>query len=260
MKVGLALSGGVIRGSAHIGVVEMLQQAGIPIDVVAGSSAGAIVGTMVCSGMSTAEMRLFALELGWANIARPTLSRRGIITFRPMERLINLRLRYPTFADMKIPFNIVATDLNSGTPYVFREGLVSTAVHASSAIPGVVAPIRIDDMILCDGGVANNCPVNEARRLGADYVIAVDLFAPSRLRFGSLGVWLTSIETLVRSSGGGIYDADCLILPDVAGTPYFDFSKTDEFIAIGRQAASRVIDKIKQDLGKLQKISQEKQR
>ena len=248
MKIGLALSGGVIRGAVHIGVLSALIDADIPIDAVAGASAGAIVGGLYCAGLPLEKMRQFSNEMGWLKIARPMFPGRGFVSFDPLEKLIDEYVDGAQIEDLKTPCSIVATDMNQGQPYVFRSGSLATAVRASSSIPGFVTPVEMDGRILCDGGSSNNCPVDVVREMGVDYVIAVDLFSPSKPKWGPIGMWTTSLETLIRSSGGGIKMADCLITPDLTGQSYFRFSKADEYIELGRQSTLEVIDKIRKEI------------
>lgn len=248
MKVGIALSGGVARGSVHIGVLSALTEAGISIDYVAGSSAGSLVGCLYCAGLLPDKILEIAQKIGWLQIARPIFPGRGFVTFAPLERTLTEILGPVQFDELSIPFAVVTADMNHGEPVIIRSGAVATAVRASSSVPGLVAPVEQDGMLLCDGGVVNNCPVDVVREMGADYVIAVDLFTPSRPKWGPIGMGAASIELMIRSSGGGIKSADCLITPDLAGKSYFSFSRLEEYVALGRQATEPLIEKIKADI------------
>ncbi len=248
MKVGLALSGGVVRGAAHLGVLDVLVEAQIPIDYIAGASAGSIVGSLYAAGKTTDDMRQFMKETGWFKLARLTLNSRGFVSFAPMEKLINQYLDHAQFENLQTPCSIVTTDMSQGVPYVFDSGSVAQAVRASSSIPGFVTPVELNGRLLCDGGASNNCPVDVLRDMGAEYVIAVDIFSPSKPKFGSIGMMITALETMIRQSGGGINQADCLITPDLSGKSYFRFSKIEEYIDLGKQATLPLIDKIKKDI------------
>lgn len=248
-RVGLALGGGVARGYAHLGVLAALQVAGIPIDVVAGTSAGAIMGALYCAGFDLAELQRLALTLHWWDIARPCRPWRGLVTFAPLERWLRARLGDIDIRDLKIPFAVVATDLYKGEPVVFREGKLAPAVRASCSVPGIVAPVARDGMLLCDGGVSDNLPVSAARLLGADFVIGVNLFDPLIARPANLfSTGFAAVETMVRRAGGGLYQADCLINPDLIGATYLRFSRRLDSIEKGRIAAALRVDEIRQAL------------
>ncbi len=176
MRVGLALGGGVARGFAHIGVLMALEEAGIKVEVVTGTSVGSIVGAFVAAGYTCAELREVTRYLSWTGMARVSWpGRGGLISFYKLENFIRRQLNDPLFSDLKLPFAAVATDLVTGNPVVLSEGSVATACHASSAVPGVVVPVEIDGKILSDGGVSDNLPIRTTRALGADYVIGVNI-------------------------------------------------------------------------------------
>lgn len=248
-RIGLALSGGVARGPAHVGVLLALERGGIPIDVVTGTSAGALVGALYCAGVTPAGMQELMRKVGWRQIASPVLPRRGFVSFEKLERWVAQLVRDATFADLERPFAVVATDLESGEPIQLREGRVARAVHASCAVPGFVVPVPWNGRWLCDGGASCNLPVAQARALGADYVIGVDLFRHAiRGRWGPFGIGMGALENLVRRSGGGLEGADCLISPELAGEVYLSFGKSGEFIALGERATDARLPEIREAL------------
>ncbi|NJN43746.1 MAG: hypothetical protein HC806_02735 [Anaerolineae bacterium] len=151
-----------------------------------------------------------------------------------------------TFADLKIPFVVQATDMETGDPQVFREGRIAPAVVASCSVPGFVVPVEINGRLYGDGGVSNNLPVKAVRALGAEYVIGVDLFRPSSLGFGPLRWGLWTIQNLVRHSGGDIGEADCLISPEMGKIGYVSFSRAAEMITIGERAAEAQLGVIRE--------------
>lgn len=248
LKVGLALSGGVARGPVHVGVLSVLEREGIPIDCVAGVSAGSIVGAAYCAGLPMKEMRDMAAHWGWRHVARPTWPRYGLLSFSKMEKLIVDLLGDLDIRDLAIPYATVVTDMDRGEQVVLREGRLATAVRASCSVPGFVTPVQLDGRWYCDGGVADNLPVDAVRQMGADFVIGVDLFVPhySR-RLGPIGAGSAAIQTLVRQAGGGFKDANCLIQPDISGHSYLDFSrkKSEQYIALGAAAAQKAIPALK---------------
>ena len=255
-KVGLALSGGVARGPVHIGILAVLEREGIPIDCVAGVSAGSLVGSAYCAGLQISELRALACQTGWRTVAALTWPCQGLISFAKMEPFLENMLGELDIRDLSIPFAVVATDMRRGEQVILREGRLATAVRASCSVPGFVVPVEQDGRLLCDGGISDNLPVDAVREMGADYVIGVDLFVPNKPKWGLLGMGAIAVETLVRQSGGGYKDADCLIVPDLSGQTYFRFSKADEYIAIGEAAAEAAIDEIKAELAALTAVFQ----
>jgi NTE family protein len=236
-RVGLALGGGVVRGISHIGVLSALQEAQIPIDYVSGSSAGSLVGALYCAGWSIERIHETARSLRWWRLARLTWPKLGWVSFEPMARWLIQELGDIQISDLTIPFAAVATDLVSGEPVRFRQGRLAPIVQASCSVPGLVSPTKIDERILCDGSLSDTVPVAILREMGAEYVIGVDIFVPAyRPRLGPFGMALTSLEILVERAGGGIEMADCLIRPQLSGKTYSRFAKTEELIALGKEA------------------------
>lgn len=251
-KIGLALSGGGARGTVHVGVLSVLVEAGIPIDLIAGTSVGSLVGAAFCAGMPIEQLRAMALTTSWKDLSRPTLSRHGLLSFARLETWIKDIIGDVDIRDLAILFAAVAADLERGHKVVLREGSVATAVRASCSVPGIVTPVEVNGRYLSDGGILDNMPVDVARDMGADYVIGVDIFVPSDYRrMGALGTGLQSIETMVRHSGGRIEDADCLIVPEIAGHAYHRFSKTQEFIEQGASATRKALPAIQEALAQL---------
>lgn len=246
-KVGLALSGGVARGPVHVGVLTALERAGIPIDYIAGTSAGAIVGAAYGAGLQMPQMHELAIHSGWRSMAALVCSRHGLISFYKMEPYLQELVGDVDIRDLAIPFTAVVTDMERGIPAYLRRGRLSTAVRASCSVPGIITPVVIDGRYYCDGGVTDNLPVTAVRAMGADYVIAVDLFVPLyHPRLGFIGAMAAAIELLIRHAGGGFHQADCLIEPAIAGHNYFNFSrrKSEQYIALGEAAAEQMIPTI----------------
>ncbi|MCD6555391.1 MAG: patatin-like phospholipase family protein [Anaerolineae bacterium] len=253
LRIGLALSGGAVRGAAHLGVLEVLEREGIRPDCVAGASAGSMVGAVYCAGIPLADIKRLALRLQWSDvshIARPGL---GFFDNRPLEDYVDRVIGGRCFEELPIPFAAVAVDVMSGELIVLNEGPVAPAVRASCALPIVFTPVPRGDQLLVDGGVLNNVPVSVVRAMGADYVIAVDLVPPVERpaqpqTVFDLGVLVFS--TLLRSAYSEAHTADCLIMPDIGHFSWADFSQTLDLIARGREAAESKIEQIKRDLGR----------
>lgn len=253
-RIGLALGGGAARGIAHIGVLEVLEEEKIPIDCIAGTSAGAIAGGLYAAGMSTAEMREAVTHLNWLEIASLSLPVMGLLNFDRAASWIDdlLKERARTFEELSMPFAAVAADIVRGEPVAIIRGKLSAALRASSSVPGIFTPTRLGERLLVDGGTLNNLPVSVARRLGADYVIAVDLLPP-----GSVGgkepanvmeLTVMSLYMLMRSTHNEGAQADRVILPSIGHVSLFDLGAQEELIEAGRAAAQLVVPKIRRDL------------
>lgn len=249
LRVGLALGGGVARGLAHIGVLSELERSGIPIDCIAGTSIGALIGAAYCAGLEIDDLKGIAARTGWWQVSRPFFSAGGFVTFQHMEQWLEDNVGQFDVRDLAIPFAAVASDLVSGERVVLAEGRLCTAVRASCSVPGFVPPVESDGRILVDGGITDNIPADVARLLGADYVIGVDIFMPAfRPRLGPLSQGIAAIETLVRNAGKGSNECDCLIVPHMQGRSYFKFSEYKKLIALGEEATRQQIPAIREAL------------
>ena len=249
-KVGLALGGGVGRGLAHIGVLNVLERAGIPIDCVSGTSAGSIMGAVYCAGQDLERIRQEAQKLRWHHIASPTWPSQGLVSFHKLEQWLVGKLGDLTFADLKIPFAAVATDLQTFEPVVLCHGRLAPAVHASCSFPGFVTPTEVDGRLLCDGFVTDIVPVSAVRALGAEYVIGVDILAPAiRRRWGALGYFVAGVEIMAQKAGRGVALADCTISPDLAGVNYLSLNY-QKLVALGERAAEAKLPAIQAALSR----------
>lgn len=248
-RIGLALGGGAIRGFAHLGVLSVLEQENIPVDVIAGTSVGALIGAFYSAGVPLCELERISEEMSWYKVSRPVWSRDGLISFAKMEEWIVSFLGDLYFEDLALPFAAVATDVATGEAVIMNKGPLAPAIRASCSVPGLVTPVPWNGRLLCDGGVSNNLPVSVARQMGADYVIAVDIFEQGHHPFlGPLGRGVAALETAVKHAGGGYDQADCLISPNLAGQSYIRFSKRVDFISRGRQTAEAKIAGVKDKL------------
>lgn len=249
MRIGLALSGGAVRGLAHLGVMRALSDADVAIDCIAGCSAGSVLGSMYCAGLSLDQIQAYIPHIKWRRIAALARSRDGLLTFEKLERLMIMLLGDIEFRDLKIPFAVTAMDADTGERLIIRKGRLAPAIRASCSVPGFVTPTEVDGRLLADGGVVDNLPVDAALALGADYVIGVDVFEPFYLRDrGMLGKGLTTVETLVRNAGGGVQQADFLITPKTAGRTYVHFSQYEALISLGQQAAQESLPELKRSI------------
>jgi NTE family protein len=250
--VGLALSGGAARGIAHVGVMRVLAEHRIPLDFIAGTSAGALVGAALASGMSIAEIEKIGRNLRWRDMGRMTLSRLGVQSNARMEEFMRARLPVTRFEELPIPFAAVATDLRSGSAVILSgEGDVPFAVRASCAIPGWYVPVTDEHgRQLVDGGLVANIPSAAARSLGADLVIAVDVNFEGAKFLGqpqsAIGVLLQSMMVVQRTAGAHqLQDADVVVRPRVGHIRWDEMTRAGELIAAGEEAARATIERIK---------------
>ncbi|MCL6580789.1 MAG: patatin-like phospholipase family protein [Firmicutes bacterium] len=239
-KVGLALGGGVAKGLAHIGVVKALLELGVPIDCVAGTSAGSLVGALVASAMSPTEMEALARSTRWRDIARPVVPRLGLLDAQRLEQLLVSVLGDRRIEDLPLPFAAVATDLETGKKVVLREGPIAPAVRASCAMPGIFVPVTLQGRLLVDGGVVDNVPVGAARQLGADYVIAVDLSGSldtTPVPRNVLGILMRSYEIMLHEKRATeVAGADVVIRPRVERLGPVNLEAAEAYIEAGWKA------------------------
>ncbi len=251
--VGLALSGGAARGLAHVGVLRVLLDHNIPVDFIAGTSAGALVGGALAAGMPLAEIEEIALKLRWRDVGRVTLSRLGVQTSARMEEFI--RARFPTtrFEELRIPFVAVATDLQTGKAVEMGgTGDVAFAIRASSCIPGLYVPVTDEEgRQLVDGALVANIPTGAARRMGADIVIAVDVNAEGAKFLGppqsAIGIMIQSMMVIQRTvSAHQLLNADAVIRPKIGHIRWDEVGRGVELIEAGKEAAREMLEKIEQ--------------
>jgi NTE family protein len=252
-KIGLTLGGGVIRGFAHVGVVEVLEEENIPIDFVSGASVGSLIGYAVAAGMKAQHITEMAHGIGWLNFARPVWPMSGFVNFAGLEKWLVETFGDLHFSDLARPFVVVASDLESGEPFVIDHGPVAPAIRASCSVPGFVEPYRYMGRSLCDGGISNNLPTREVRQLGADYVIAVDIFKHAHnRRLGPLAAGLAAVEIMVQHSGSGMEHAECIIRPELENVTYLRFGKRPMLTEIGRRAARAALPEIRRELAAIE--------
>ena len=179
LKFGLALGSGSARGLAHVGVIQVLEAYGIPIDMIAGTSIGSVIGSLYASGASIEQLEEAALSMRISktlSLLDPALTHSGFIKgHRAEEILKNIALKDKTFDDLNIPFAAVATIIENGTEVIINRGKVIDAVRASISIPGIFTPVKYQDYYLVDGGLVNPVPVDVTKNMGADIIIAVSL-------------------------------------------------------------------------------------
>ena len=253
-KVAVVLGAGASKGFAHIGVLKVLESQKIPIDLVVGTSAGSVVGSLYASGIDAFQLQTMAIALLKDDVIDLTLPDNGFIRGEKLENFINKTVRQTPLERLKIPFRAVATNLQTGEEIVFATGNTGRAVRASCSIPGVFQPVRIGDKAYVDGGVVSPVAVDAARRAGADVVIAVDISAGvgGAVPQGILDTILQSIDIMyAKIAATQLKNADVVIRPQLSQIGSSDFEKRNEAILEGEKAATQALPQIRQILDKL---------
>ena len=266
-KVGLVFSGGGAKGFAHVGVLKALERAGVPVDMLAGTSAGGVVASFRALGLTAAQMEERALWLSrWRNLVRlvdRADSRLGLFSAQKVADMLRQYLGETQFADLEIPLALVAVDFQSGQEVVLRQGCLFDAVRASSAYPGIFEPVEIGSRLLIDGGILNNLPCDVARDMGAEVVIAVDIgagmddlgdlldssswrsrFLPHlNLALGTLSRSVAIMRQHLRQAKLQASPPDLLIRPDIPPgiTTFRGFSQAAACMAAGERATEAAL-------------------
>ena len=248
-KIGLALGGGAARGLAHIGVLKVLSEENIQIDMVAGTSAGSLIGALYCAGCGWKEIMEIARGLQWRDLVSPTLPVMGFLRTTKLEQTLRRLLNDKDFAQLRVPFRAVSVDIATGQEIVLGSGSVASAVRASASIPGIFEPVRMGNRLLVDGGLANDVPADVVRSMGATFVIGVDLNADRLERRppqNLIDIFYRSLDMLIyNSTQRGRRSADLMVTPKLSGIAYHDLSKLEELVSRGEEAARPLVDKIR---------------
>jgi len=247
-KIGLALSSGAERGLAHIGVLKALDENNINIDYIAGSSAGALIGSIYCCGIRPYFIERLAEEIDrslWVDLAVP---RRGFIKGEKIEELVNSLTRGRNIEDLEKSLAIVATDLITSKKHVFCRGPIYKAVRASISIPGIFIPLKLDNMILVDGAVTERVPDCTVKGMGADIVISSDVgYGSSSNRLNHVfDVLMQSFDVMSKYSINNYKNcSDIIIKPDLSNTKPMRFDNVKESVQVGYNATMEEIGNIK---------------
>jgi len=270
-KVGLALGGGAARGLAHIGVLEVLEKEKIPIDMIAGTSAGAAIGALYAQGKNTRELKELARSWDWkkrAQIIDLALPKSGFIAGKRIKKLLKSIIGDVRFSDLRIPFACVATDIITGQEVIISQGSVLEAVRASISVPIIFTVVKLKGRYLVDGGLVDPVPVSVLKDMGADFVIAVNV--TPRLSEAFKQVYLEELEPEESESvkepniftiamklidiygsylvGSCLSGADVIIEPRMAGIGLGDFGRAEECILEGGLSTIDAVLEIKRGL------------
>jgi len=246
-RVGLALAGGFARGIAHLGVLRVLREAGIPIDCVAGTSVGALIAVGYCAGASLDAMADVGAATSFTDFGRWTPSWLGLATNQRMEKYLARYTPVKTFEELKTPLAIATTDINAGVSVFYSHGAIAPPLRASCAYPGLFVPIQFEGRTLVDGFLTAPVPVEGTLLLGADVVIAVYLEAGTVEQPRTFTDVLSRAFNIVQRHSDLSWrtQADVIIEPDVKTFVWDDFSKTPEMIAAGEAAALAALPQIR---------------
>lgn len=250
-KIGLALGSGGSRGFAHLGVLKVLERENISIDYISGSSMGSLVGALYSAGQSVADMERVAETFRSKYFMDLTVPKMGFISGEKFRQFIRLFTHHKNIEELNIPLSIIATDLIKAEKVIFTSGPVDRAVRASTAIPGIFVPEKIDGKLLVDGGVIDRVPASVAKEMGADIVIGVDVSQVKKnaeittiydVIIQSIDILQTEIVQLKMTG------ADVLISPRVEKFSSKSFQYAKEIIHLGEEAAEAALPRIFEEI------------
>lgn len=248
--IGLALGGGAAKGFAHIGVIRALEENGIRAQIITGTSAGSLVGSLYAYGYSPDQLQKISAQLDELNLADFTFSSNGVIKGNRLQQFVDGQVRNTPLQKLKIKFTAVATDLDSGQSIGFNTGDTGIAVRASCSIPNIFMPVVMNGHRYVDGGLSAPIPVSYARKAGANFVIAVDITAkPKQGSNGFLSNFDQTINILsIKLLNDQIKQADIVISPNIDQLSSFSFNKKQQAIDFGYKAAMAQMPLIKQKI------------
>ncbi|MGI5891152.1 MAG: patatin-like phospholipase family protein [Bacillota bacterium] len=242
-KIGVAFGAGGIKGAAHVGILKVLEEYQIPIHMVAGSSIGAAIASLYACGYSANNIKELFASVSLDELMKVRPSKMGFMPCHDYEELIRVCTKDANIEDLPMPLRIIAVDLVSWQKIIFSKGNIAKAVRASSAVPGVITPVKYDDMLLADGYLLDNCPGDVLRDLGADVVIGINLLYQGHNEPKNM------IETISRSMEIMAYanqkiDADIILNPITKPTTFLNKRMVRECSIMGEKCARKNIDKI----------------
>jgi NTE family protein len=259
VRIGLALGGGAARGFAHIGVIKALESQGVIADVIVGTSAGSVVGAMYAAGNNGFALQKMALEMDEATISDWSISlfskSSGVLKGEALQAYVNKMVLQVPIEKLKKPFGAVATDLNSGLPVLFQRGNTGLAVRASSAVPGLFQPVKINERLYVDGGLVSPVPVRFVREMGVDLVIAVNISTQADVQAASSSLEVLMQTFTIMGQSLNYFElkaADIVIKPELPSMKGNDFAGRNLAILAGERAAMAIMPELKQKIRSLQ--------
>ena len=245
-KIGLALGGGAVLGTAHIGVLKALDEFNIKISFISGTSIGSLIAAFTAFGFDWKSIKEIALSLDWMDISTISLSQYGLLSNKNIGELISNKIKNPQFENSNIPLAVITTDISNGKKVIITKGRVDNAVMASTSIPGLFAPVEINNDLLVDGGIVENVPISPLKNFGADYIIAVDLNAGRNQKRPEniIEVLLNTFDfTIMTATKLQTEEADMLIKPDLSKYNMVETNQIDNLIDKGYKEAKKMFEK-----------------
>lgn len=260
-KIGLALGSGGARGFAHIGVLKVFEEYQIPIDYIAGTSMGSVVGVLYANRINIDLLGKLVAHLKKKNYVDLVVPKRGLIRGTLIKEMIRLLTHGKRLEELAIPTSVVATDLLTGQRVVFQEGPIDDAVRASISIPGIFEPVTYEDQLLVDGAVVDRLPISVVRDMGADIVLAVDV-GPTELNREIRSIFDIISQTLdimeKETSRHRRVKADVLIRPEIGSHGITQFERVEWLIQQGEKSARQMISKVQKLIENWEDIDGEK--
>ena len=256
-RIVLALGGGGARGLAHIGVLQVLEEAAIPIWGITGTSMGALIGATYAARTNLYYLSKLAQYIKWEDLVDIHLPRLGLVNGDRIQSLIDILTKRQSFEELPILFWAVATDLNCGEAVVFRDGPLTPAIRASISIPGVFKPVELNGRTYVDGGVVAGVPVQQARKRGGDLVFAVNVgFDHTQHKVNNIFDVLAKVLDIMgnKLDAYQIRDADLIIRPELGTIGTLEFQFARECIESGRRAAEVILPQIEQRIAQFRKV------
>ncbi|HAX61194.1 MAG TPA: hypothetical protein DCX95_01345 [Elusimicrobia bacterium] len=257
-KIALVLGGGGARGLAHIGVLKAFEEKKIPVDIIVGTSVGALIGGLYASGMSISDLEKMSQGIGWNKISNLSATKlltlitaESLLSTEKLEKYLKKHIGNKRFDELKIPFACIACDIKTGERIVFKDGEAAFAMRASATIPGVFKPVEYRHRLLVDGGIVDNLPVDIAKVMGADFIIAVYPQA-DHTTFEIKNV-MTTLSQVINLQGGFLTEkqmpaADFLLIPNVKNVNIIELDRSQECmeagVISGRSKVNELKDKI----------------
>ena len=238
-QIGLALSGGSVRGFAHLGVLKVIEEYKIPINMIAGTSIGAIIGALYASGCSVKELISITSRIRWNHLFQFSKSSAGISSGEPIQRLIKRIITHDSFQSLRIPFSAIVTDISKGESVAIKEGSISEAIRMSASFPGVYSPVNQKGSLMMDGALFANLPVDEVKAMGADIVIGVDVLPRAKMNqkpHNLFEVMDRSIDLVLKNQTTRRH-CDLLLEPVTEWMSSMDIGRKKDLIDMGEKAA-----------------------
>jgi len=254
-KIALVLGGGGARGFSHIGVIKVLEENKIPVDIIVGTSAGALIGGLYASGMQVPELEKIGRDIGWNKISNVSsmkiirmFTNESLFSTNKLETYLKFHIGEKRFDQTKIPFACISCDIKTGERIVFKEGELAFAMRASATIPGVFEPVEYRHRFLIDGGIVDNLPVDIAKVMGADFILAVYPKVDSS-QFEASSVLKTLVQAIniqgESLTSRQLINADFALIPNVGDVSIIELHRFNECIEAGTVTARKSVDNIK---------------